>query len=69
MSDQPTKEPVVTYVVSQCVIAVHCATKAEADAVTAFATAGSFTTPAPANARPVYHCHAKTHPNGEVLWG
>lgn len=69
MSDPSTTSSVVTYVVSQSVVAVHCATKSEADAVTAFATASAFTTPAPANARPVYHCHAKTHPNGEVLWG
>ena len=70
MSSAQQQQSVVTYVVSQqSVIAVHCATKGEVEAVTGFATAMGFTSPAPEKARPVYHCNAKTHPNGEVLWG
>jgi hypothetical protein len=70
VSSAQQQQSVVTYVVSQqSVIAVHCATKGEVDAVTGFATANGFKTPAPEHARPVYHCNAKTHPNGEVLWG
>lgn len=59
----------VRYHASDCAVEVACATSAEADAVRAFAAASKFACPAPAEARPVYHCRAKTHANGEVLWG
>jgi hypothetical protein len=46
VSGAQQQQSVVTYVVSQhSVIAVHCATKGEVEAVTGFATANGFTTP------------------------
>jgi len=50
------------------VVEVCCQSEVEACAVRDFAKAGGFPCPAPENATPVYRCHAKTHPGGEVLW-
>ncbi len=70
LSGSQQLETVVTYVVSTaCVIAVNCKTQGEADAVSQFAKEQGFTSPAPERAKPVHHCNATTHPNGEVLWG
>lgn len=59
---------VVAYKLENMVVEVCCQSEVEACAVRDFAKAGGFPCPAPENATPVYRCHAKTHPGGEVLW-
>ncbi len=59
----------VTYQLSNMAVSVQCHSENEQDAVKGFAEKGGFACPAPSEARPVYHCTAKTHPSGEVLWG
>lgn len=59
----------VSYHSTTMVVQVKVHSNKESEAVKAFALQGGFACPAPAAARPVYHCTAKTHPNGEVLWG
>lgn len=61
--------PNVTYMLSNMAVSVQCHSIDEQDAVKSFAEKGGFACPAPTEARPVYHCTAKTHPGGEVLWG
>jgi hypothetical protein len=69
MNATPAAPQSVRYQASDCVVEVTCKTAYEADAVRQFASQSGFSCPAPAEARPVYHCRAKTHDNGEVLWG
>ena len=65
----PTKFPAdVTYKASDCAVAVRVTDMHQAEAVETFARQNQFACPAPSDARPVYHCAAKTHPNREVLW-
>lgn len=59
----------ITYQLSNMMVAVQCSTQNEQDAVKRFAAEGGFPCPAPELTRPVYHCSAKTHPLGEILWG
>jgi len=61
--------PDVSYQLASMVVQVKVHSCEEVAAVEAFAHQGGFACPAPSAARPVYHCTAKTHPNGEVLWG
>jgi hypothetical protein len=58
----------VTYCASDGAIAVRVNDMHQAMAVQAFAQKHNFAFPAPSDARPVFHCSAKTHPNSEVLW-
>lgn len=69
----PTPQPVVPdhvrYLSPGMVVHVTVHSREEVAAVEQFAKASDFECPAPADARPVYHCSARTHANGEVLWG
>ena len=67
--NQPVQFPAeVTYQASDCAVAVRVSDLNQARAVEDFARHQQFACPAPSDARPVYRCAAKTHPNGEVLW-
>lgn len=59
----------VSYLSPGMAVRVTVHSREEAAAVKLFANASSYECPAPADARPVYHCSARTHANGEVLWG
>lgn len=58
----------VTYKATDMVVAVRCTDETQRQAVMKFAADARFACPADAQARPVYYCNARTHPNGEVLW-
>lgn len=59
----------VTYLLSNMAVTVQCQSAHQQTAVKLFAKNGGFECPAPARSQPVYHCVAKTHPTGEVIWG
>lgn len=58
----------ITYRASDCAVSVRVIDEIQAAAVVEFARKNHFEHPAPGTVRPVYHCAAKTHANGEVLW-
>lgn len=60
---------VVSYQASDMVIEVRCTDEQQSAAVQQFANTNGFACPASEAARPRYDCNAKTHGNGEVLWG
>lgn len=59
----------VRYLLPNMAVDVAVSDAVQAQAVEAFALENGFEVPAPAEARPVYHCIARTHENGDVLWG
>ena len=66
---QGLKRPApVRYLAPDMAIEVSVKDEHEAKAVKDFAMANGFEVPAPPEARPVYHCTARTHANAEVLW-
>lgn len=67
-TNQHGKPAPVRYLATDMAIEVAVSTAHEAQAIERFAKANGFACPAPQDARPVYHCIARTHPNGEVLW-
>lgn len=68
-ASMPHAPVAVTYQTADHAVIVQCSTVQEQNAVRQFAKDGGFACPAPVASRPQYHCIAKTHPGGEVLWG